>query len=46
MLCFLFAQKLERGHFYKEKAFWEAFEAENQSELGADFTDSGSFLAR
>ena len=33
MLCFLFAQKLERGHFYRENAFREAFEAENQSEL-------------
>ena len=29
-----FAQKLERAQFYKEKAFTEAFEAENESELG------------
>ena len=34
MLCFLFAQKLERGHFYKENACTLAFEAETQSELG------------
>ena len=34
MLRFLFAQKLERGHFYRENVFREAFEAEYQSELG------------
>ena len=32
-MCFLFAQKLERGHFYRENALREAFEAENQREL-------------
>ena len=34
MLCFLFVQKLERGHFYKENACTLAFEVETQSDLG------------
>lgn len=38
-----FAQKLERAHFYKEKAFTEAFEAENESELGPILQIRASF---
>ena len=44
MLCFLFAQKLERGHFYKENACTLAFEAETQSELGPILQIRAAFL--